>query len=356
MSGHNVKVGQRMPEQAEADQNRQGSRFSFALVTAARYRELARSSSFPIIVSSIVVVLLFATGSVLLNGFLSISSIDSILVLSSFLGIAAIGETVAVLLAGIDLAIPFIIDMGNVIAAQLSQDGVPFLLSVLVALVAGAAVGCFNGFIAQRFRIHPLIITLGVGYMAQAAVEIWTKGAPSGLAPTWLGQVVSIGSTIGGVHVAPVVLVWAVISVAIALMLNRTSFGRRVYAVGTNPAAAQLALISPVKIWTFAFGISGLFAALSGVLLLGFTGGSLATVGDSYLFLAVGAVVVGGTSLVGGRGSYTGTIIGAVLITLLSTILVGLRQSEAVQELLIGVIIIVAVSLFGREAHVRDRV
>jgi ribose transport system permease protein len=317
---------------------------------------LTRAGSFPLLVSSFLVVVLFIIGTMLLQGFASFASVDALLILSSFLGVAAIGETIAVLLGGVDLAIPFVIGMSNVLAAQLAQDGIPFWLAAVTALAAGTVVGCFNGYVSSRLRVHPLIVTLGVGYAAQAAVEIWTKGAPSGVSPHWLLQVTSTGSKIAGIHLAPVVILWLVVSAAVIIGLRRSPIGRRIYAVGANPVAAELALIKPVRIWTAGFGISGFFAALAGVLLLGFTGGTLATVGDPYLFLAVGAVVVGGTSLAGGRGSYLGTIIGAVLITLLDTVLVGLGATAAVQQLLIGVVIIAAVSLFGREAHVRDRV
>ena len=317
---------------------------------------LTRAGSFPLLVSSVLVVALFIIGSMLLQGFASFASVDALLILSSFLGVAAIGETIAVLLGGIDLAIPFIIGMSNVLAAQLAQDGVPFWLAAVAALAAGTVVGCFSGYVSSRLRVHPLIVTLGVGYAAQAAVEIWTKGAPSGVSPHWLLLVTSTGSKIAGIRLAPVVIIWLVVSAAIIIGLRRSPLGRRIYAVGANPVAAELALIKPVRIWTAGFGISGFFAALAGILLLGFTGGTLATVGDPYLFLAVGAVVVGGTSLAGGRGSYLGTIIGAVLITLLDTVLVGVGATAAVQQLLIGVVIIAAVSLFGREAHVRDRV
>jgi ribose transport system permease protein len=319
-------------------------------------RRLTRAGSFPLLVSSFLVVVLFIIGSMLLQGFASFASVDALLILSSFLGVAAIGETIAVLLGGVDLSIPFVIGMSNVLAAQLAQDGIPFWLAAVTALAAGTVVGCFNGYVSSRLRVHPLIVTLGVGYAAQAAVEIWTKGAPSGVSPHWLLQVTSTGSKIAGIHLAPVVILWLVVSAAVIIGLRRSPLGRRIYAVGANPVAAELALIKPVRIWTAGFGISGFFAALAGILLLGFTGGTLATVGDPYLFLAVGAVVVGGTSLAGGRGSYLGTIIGAVLITLLDTVLVGVGATAAVQQLLIGVVIIAAVSLFGREAHVRDRV
>lgn len=354
---------ERPPASEEAAPGQEGPRNGLrqrprlaSLATLNGFSTFARSSAFPLTTSSAVLVALFVVGALTLPGFASVASVDSVLILASFLGFATIGETIVVLLGGVDLAIPFVMDMSNVMAPQLTQYGVPFILAAVIALLAGTAVGCFNGYVSQRLRIHPLIITLGVGYAVQAVVEIWTNGIPSGVAPYWLARAVSIGARISGVHIAPVLIVWAVVAALVIFGLRRTSFGRRVYAVGTNREAARLALVSPVSIWTAGFGVSGFFAALAGILLVGSTGGPLATVGDPYLFLAVGAVVVGGTSLLGGRGGYGGTVLGAVLISVLSTILVGLGSSEAIEELLVGAVIIVAVSLFGRGPHIRDRV
>jgi ribose transport system permease protein len=301
-------------------------------------------------------VVLFIVGIFTIQGFASMRSLDAVLILSTFLGLASVGETAVMLLGGIDLSVAFVMDMSNVLCAQLYQDGWPFVAAALVAIAAGGAVGAFSGFLSSRLKVHPLIVTLGIGYVVQGAVETWTNGNPTGLAPGWLGSMASEGTHIGSVQIAPVVIVWAVVAVIVVTALRRTSFGRRIYATGNNPNAARLARVSTVRIWTWTFMGSGICAALAGIAFLGFDGGPLANVGDPYLFLTVGAVVVGGTSLLGGRGGYGGTIIGALVLTVLSTILVGVGFSESVQQVLIGVIILIVVATFGRELHVRDRV
>jgi ribose transport system permease protein len=299
---------------------------------------------------------LFVVGAFVIQGFARVSSIDAVLILSAFLGIGSIGQTGAILLGGIDLSIPFVMDTSNVLSAQLSQDGWPFLAAALLAVAVGAGIGAFNGYLSSRLRVHPLIVTLGIGYLAQGAVEMWTDGNPSGVAPNWLGSVAAEGTRIAGVQIAPIVVIWAVIVVFVLIALRSTAFGRRLRAMGSNPRAAELALVSRVRIWTLTFMLSGIFASVAGILLLGFSGSASAIVGDPYLFLAVGAVVVGGTSLAGGRGGYGGTVLGAIMLTILSTILVGVGYSASVQQLLVGLIILVVVASFGREAHVRDRV
>ncbi len=299
---------------------------------------------------------LFIVGVVTIGGFDSMRSIDAVLILSAFLGIAGVGQTGVIILGAIDLSIPFVMDVANVVSGQLSHDGWPFVAAALVAVAAGGAVGAVNGFLSARLTVHPLIVTLGIGYVAQGVVEVWTSGAPTGVAPGWLSSMTSEGSHIGGVQLAPVVLVWVALAVIVVVALRRTSFGRRIYATGNNPTAARLARVSTVGVWTWTFMASGIFAAVAGIALLGFDGGTLASVGAPYLFLAVGAVVVGGTSLSGGRGGYGGTVLGALMLTVLTTILVGIGFSASVQQLLVGVIIIIVVATFGREAHVRDRV
>jgi ribose transport system permease protein len=324
-------------------------------VTARAARALAARGAAPLTALASLIVL-FVVGGFVIQGFTSQRSIDAVLILSSFLGIAGVGETLVILLGGIDLSIPFVMDMSNVLSAQLNQDGWPFLLAALAAVALGGAIGAVNGFLSSRLSVHPLIVTLGVGYIAQGAVEMWTNGAPSGVAPAWLGSMTAEGSHILGVQLAPVVLVWVAVVVLVVAVERRTVLGRRIYATGNNPLAARYAGVSTLGVWTATFAVSGVFSALGGIALLGFAGGTLATAGDPYLFLAVGAVVVGGTSLAGGRGGYGGTVIGALMLTVLSTILVGVGFSASVQQLLVGVIIIVVVATFGREAHVRDRV
>jgi len=310
----------------------------------------------PSIVAAAMVVVVFVIGVQLIPDFASMSAIDSVLILASSMGIATIGETGVILLGGIDLAVPFIMDMSDTVTGQLQHDGWPLYAAVLLALVLGGAIGAFDGYVSSRLKVHPLIVTLGVGYVVQGAVEVWTNGNPTGQATGWLSSLASPGSRLGGLHIAPVVLLWLGLAVIAVLVFRRTAFGRRIYAVGSSPRAATFANLSPSRVWTLTFMWSGVFASVAGVTLLSFSGSPSATAGDSYLFLAVGGVVVGGTALTGGRGGYGGTIIAVLLLTLVSTVTSGAGYSESAQEVIIGIVILAAVAAFGREAHVRDRI
>lgn len=308
----------------------------------------------PLAVAAILSVLIFVIGAVMLPGFARIFSLRSMLVLSAFLGLAAVGQTLAVLLGGIDLSIPFVIGFGNVVAAKLTGDGVPFWLTVLLVLSLAALIGAFNGGISSRLKIHPLIVTLGVGYMVQGGILLWTRGFPTGSAPKFITKFVSIGATMGPIPFPGFVLLWLVVGLLMAILLRNTVFGRQLYALGANPVAAELALVQPVKIWMGAFSLSAVFAALAGILLLGFTGSAMAAVGDPYMFLTIGAVVVGGTAMVGGQGSYLGTMIGSFVLIELTTVLRGFGMPDPLVPAALGLVIIVLVSIYGREPHVRD--
>jgi len=310
----------------------------------------------PLGISVVLIVALFIFGSVRISGLATAYGINSMLILASLLGVAAIGQTLAVLLGGIDLSIPFVIGFADVVAAELTQRGWPFGLTVLLVLTATLLIGALNGLISAGLGVHPLIVTLGVGYLIQGGVQIWTGGTPSGSAPGWLGTFVSPGATTGPIPLAPIVLLWLGVGISIILVLRYSTFGRQLYAVGSNPVAARLALVRPTAIWASAFALSGACAGLAGLLLLGFTGSAFAGVGDPYLFLSVGAVVIGGTSLVGGRGGYAGTMAGAIILTELTTILVGFNFSGAQEQVFLGLIIVLVVLVYGREAHVRMRI
>ncbi|WP_159711833.1 ABC transporter permease, partial [Geminicoccus flavidas] len=250
-------------------------------------------------------------GMALIRGFGTMFGIRAMLVLATLLAIAAIGQTLVIIIGGIDLSIPFVIGFANVTAAQLYGDGVPFAVVLPLVLVVAMAIGAFNGMVSASLAIHPLIVTLGTGTALQGAVQLWTAGFPTGAAPSYVTSFVSIGGSIGPIPVPWLIPAFLVLAALVILALGRTVYGRRLYALGSNPRAARLALVDPVRTWTITFALSAGFAALTGVLLLGFSGAAYARVGEPYLFQTIAAVVIGGTTLIGGRGGYLGTIAGA---------------------------------------------
>jgi ribose transport system permease protein len=296
---------------------------------------------------------LHVLGSILIEGYSSEFTVRSMLVLASLLGVASIGQTLVVIIGGIDLSTPFVIGFANVVAAQLYGDGMNFVLVCLMVGVLALVIGAVNGALSSTLAIHPLIVTLGVGTAIQGAVLLWTAGFPAGSAPETVTKFVSIGGHAGPLPVPWLVPSFLVVIAIISVVMARTPFGRRLYAVGSNPSAAPYALISPRVVWTATYALSALFAAAAGVLLLGFTGSAYGDVGQPYLFQTIAAVVIGGTTLVGGRGGLIGTAAGALVLIEINTLLIGLGLSPAMVEAALGVLIVALVSLYGREPHVR---
>jgi ribose transport system permease protein len=296
---------------------------------------------------------LHVLGSIVIEGYSSEFTVRSMLVLASLLGVASIGQTLVVLIGGIDLSTPFVIGFANVVAAQLYGDGMNFVLVCVIVGVLALVIGAVNGALSSTLAIHPLIVTLGVGTAIQGAVLLWTAGFPAGSAPETVTKFVSIGGHAGPLPVPWLVPSFLVVIAIISVVLARTPFGRRLYAVGSNPSAAPYALISPRVVWTVTYALSALFAAAAGVLLLGFTGSAYGDVGQPYLFQTIAAVVIGGTTLVGGRGGLIGTAAGALVLIEINTLLIGLGLSPAMVEAALGVLIVALASLYGREPHVR---
>jgi ribose transport system permease protein len=300
--------------------------------------------------------LLQVIGTLLIPGYSAPFAIRALLVIASLLAVASIGQTLVVILGGIDLSIPFIIGFANVVAAQLYGQGWNFALVCVLVGILAIAIGALNGLIARGLNIHPLIVTLGIGMVVQGAVLLWTGGFPSGSAPEAVSAFVSIGGSVGPLPVPLLVPCLVVLTALIVLVLGRTPYGRRLYAVGSNPEAAPLALIDPLRMWVVTYAASAFFAAVAGVLLLGFTGSAYGDVGQPYLFQTIAAVVVGGAALVGGRGSYLGTIAGVLVLTEINTLLIGLGFRPSTVQAALGLVILLLVSLYGRERHVRTTI
>jgi ribose transport system permease protein len=301
-------------------------------------------------------VLLYVVGVIGINGFGGWNTFRAVLLLSTFLGIAAVGQTLIVLLGGVDLSIPFVIGAANVFVAKLYGEGVPFWLAIVYALALAAVFGIVNALIISSSGVHPLLVTLGSGTALLGAVQWWTGGLPTGGVPDAMKSFVSISATTGPIPLAPVVFLWALIIALVLLLTRKTVFGRKLYALGTAPKAARLALVNKTAIWCGAFAVSAVLAAVAGILLAGFTGSAFAGVGEEYLFLTIGAVVVGGTLVTGGRGGYLGTVIGAITLTLLVTVLVGFKVDDSVQQIVMGIVIIVMVAIYGRDQDVSERI
>jgi ribose transport system permease protein len=305
---------------------------------------------------ALALVALFIYGAASISGFSSSTSVRSMLVLAALLGLAALGQTIVMIVGGLDLSIPGFIVAGAILVSQLcGTHHWAFVPALALIVVLAAAMGAITGWICHRFHIQPIIVTLGTGALASGACLAWTGGKLTGSAPTFLTNVTAANGTTFGISVSPVVVIWAIVAIAAGLFLHRTAAGRRLYATGANPRAAQLALVKTGRVWAAVFAASALCSALVGILLAGFSGADQ-TLGDPYLFQGLTAVIVGGTTIMGARGDYTHTVLGALILTELTTILVGHGYETADQQIIFGVLILIVVAGYGRDTRIRDRI
>lgn len=322
---------------------------SAAATTIARLQR-----SYPVFQVAALVVL-FLYGSATIEGFASSQSVRSMLVLASLLGLAAIGQTLVMVLGGLDLSIPGFIVGGAILLSQLTgTHHWSFAPALAITVLIAGAMGAATGVICHRYRIQPLIVTLGMGAVAFGAAQAWTGGEITGAAPMFLSKFTAANGTTFGLDIAPIVVIWVAVAVALGMFINRTVAGRHLYATGANPRAARLALVPTRRIWISVFAASAICSAVVGVLLAGFAGAD-PSIGEPYLFQGLTAVVVGGTTIMGARGDYTHTVVGALILTELSTILVGRGYTFADQQIIFGVLILVVVAGYGRERRLRDR-
>jgi ribose transport system permease protein len=207
-------------------------------------------------------------------------------------------------------------------------------------------IGLVNGVGVAYLRIPSMIITLATNAVAQGLMVVYTGGFSPQDSATVAMREIATGELIPMVPNA--VIIWAIIGAATVFLLTRTTFGRSVYAIGNRERAAYLSGIDTRRIVLIAFAISGALSAFGGILLSGYASKAAQSMGDAYLLPSIAAVVLGGTSILGGRGSYLGTVAGVILITLLQSILSVMQMPEAGRQVIYGVVIVAMLLLYGR--------
>jgi ribose transport system permease protein len=284
-------------------------------------------------------VLLILVSRALNHSFGSFSQLGVILSTSVFLVIVAFGQGLTMLLGGIDLSVGILIAVSGLFVTS-ATNGVngPLWWAVPAALLLTTLVGAINGLGIARLRIPPFIMTLAVSTMVFGAALGLTSGRPQGTVAPAL-QTLATGKVAGLPY--PVVII-VVFSVLASTLQGRTVFGRRVYALGSNPVAARLSGLRVTALTVGVYALSGLCAGLAGLLLAGYSGSATLDMGNSYLLPSIAAVVVGGASVAGGRGLYLGTLAGAILLNTLDTSISALGLSQGWRSILQGLVIAVA--------------
>ena len=307
----------------------------------------------PLAIAALAILVLLAGGELLSPGFASPRQIVTLLTIASLLGVVAAGQNLVILggREGIDLSVGGIISFAAFLAGNIMQQQDAYLLQAVGAvLLATFCIGLLTGLGVTLLRIPPLVMTLGMLGVVQGGLVLLTRGVPSGRAAPMLSRIVSEPILLG---LPGILFIWILIGAALTLVLRRTTFGLNVYAIGTNEAATALAGV-PVRLTrTMLFGLSGMFAGITGILLLGYTEYVFVGAGDQYMLPSIIAVVIGGTSLAGGTGGYIGTMAGAIVLILLQSILTTLNIPPFGRQIVFGVTLLGLMLLYGRQRRLR---
>lgn len=283
---------------------------------------------------------IFVLASLLSETFLTAGNLTNVLRQVVVVSLLACGVTFIIILGHIDVSLGSVVALTGTVAASVMSMTQNIFLAVLAGIAAGIATGVINGFVITRFRIPSFIMTLAMTTVARGAVLLYTAGVPV----TNLGNFQVIGQ--GSVGPIPVsVLILLAVLLISWILLNRTKFGRHVYAVGGNLRASVASGINTDKVIKRAFIFNGILAAIAGIVLMSRINSGQPAAGVGYEFDAITAVVVGGTSLMGGTGTITGTIIGAMIIGVINNLLNLMNVSSYWQQIIKGLIIAVAVIL-----------
>ncbi|CCU78641.1 Ribose ABC transport system, permease protein RbsC (TC 3.A.1.2.1) [Halanaerobium saccharolyticum subsp. saccharolyticum DSM 6643] len=284
--------------------------------------------------------IIFAIFSVVSSSFFTVSNVSNIIIQSSIIAIIAIGQTVVILTEGIDLSVGSIAAFISIALGIMMVDlGIAVPLALFLSIVMGAIIGLINGFVISYGKVPAFITTLGMMSIARGGALAINGGRPVSMLPRSFG-VISSASVFG----IPIFIIYvAVFYTLMYFLLTKHKLGRYIYAIGDNSEASRLSGIKVKAVKTSAYIFSGLFAAMGGIMLTARLNYASPTSGSGFELDAIAAVVIGGTALSGGQGSILGTLVGALILGTLRNGLSILNVPGFYQQIIIGVVIIVAV-------------
>lgn len=313
------------------------------------FKKLSRST----ILFIILFILIYAAVlSVVSPNFLTPYNVGIIFKQMSFIGIAALGQTLVLIIAGIDLSIGSTACLGGIFFALLmTQTGIPAIPSIFLVLAIGGAIGWLNGLLITRLNLTPFIVTLAVSEMCKGFVLVITKGSTiQGIT----GNILILGQGMLGAVPVPIII-FVLLCLLLTYILRFTPFGRELFAIGGNAAAARLVGIQVKKKTRFVYLLSGVFSAFGGIMIACRYNSGQPTIGETWVMSSITAAVIGGTSMSGGVGSAFGTFAGALLIQLLNNSIVVLNVSQYWEQVMTGGVVLIAVIIDAVRTIARNR-
>lgn len=271
--------------------------------------------------------------------FFTLGNIKNVGIQASVNAVLSIGMLMVIIIGGIDLSIGATLALAGIVSAYLMKAGCPIFLALLISCLAGAALGAVNGFIVTFMKLPPFVATLGTTSIFRGTALFITNGMPVSQLPNEIG-IIGQGSVIG---IPNPVVITIIVAVIIYIVLTYTSYGRSLYAIGSNYEATRLSGVSVSRNTMITYICEGFLAAVAGVILLGRLLVAQPNAATGYESNAIAAAVIGGASFSGGRGSVGGALIGALIISVLNNGFTLLGLNSFIQQIAIGVVVVLAV-------------
>jgi ribose transport system permease protein len=315
----------------------------------------------PALAALLLAVILFLLSGLLPNGFGSDLDVAraqalNILRLAAFLGVIAAGQTLVVISGseGIDLSAGSVVTL-TAILSYVIANGVneKVLLALLVSLAVGALVGLLNGVGVTFLKISPFVMTLGMAGVVAGAIIVITHGNVVGKVAPIMTRLIARPLS-PGLPIPNAIIIWLLFGILMWLLLERTTFGRNLFAIGVNRVTARLSGVNVTEMNLATYTLAGALAGFGGFLLVGNTGVVHLQLGQPFLFPSIAAVAVGGTLLSGGKGSYWGTMAGAIVLTLITSLLTTMQMPESVRRMVLGGTLLILISIYGRQRSLRQ--
>lgn len=276
--------------------------------------------------------------------------------LAVFLGVIAAGQTLVIISGseGIDLSAGSVVTL-TAILTYILVNGIDerVLPALLVAFAAGALVGLINGVGITFLRISPFVMTLGMAGVVTGAIIVITHGSVTGKVAPIMTRLIARPLS-PSLQIPNAILIWILFGILMWLLLERTTFGRNMFAIGVNRITARLSGVNVTGMNLLTYSLAGALAGFGGFLLVGNTGVVHLQLGQPFLFPSIAAVVVGGTLLSGGKGSYWGTMAGAIMLTLITSLLTTMQMPESVRQMVLGGTLLILISIYGRQRALRQ--
>ena len=312
----------------------------------------------PPLAALLLAIILFLLSGLLPNGFntasQAVNQALNILRLSAFLGIIAAGQTLVVIGGGegIDLSVAAVLTLSAVLVYQIVDgSNLQVLPALLVVLGVGAVIGALNGLGIAFLNIPPLVMTLGMAGVVEGMMLGLTQGVVSGGVAPIMTRLIARPLFWG---IPGALIIWIVVGALMALLLHRTPYGKQLYAIGVNRLTARLSGVNVNGMVILTYALSGVLGAFAGFLLVGWTQNVFLKLGEPYLFPSIAAVAVGGTLFSGGKGTYLGTMAGAIVLTLITSLLTTVQLQEAIRLMVLGGTLLILISIYGREKGLRQ--